>query len=84
MLNALFFPLLFSMCGGTYLYVRFPDRRPRALLTLILFQLVGAYGYMTDPTEGLFALLTLHAALVFVLLLRHLQTPPLRVEQSGH
>ena len=81
MLNALILPLLFSMCGGTYLYIRFPERRPNALLVLTLFQLVGAYGYVTDPTEGLFALLSAHAVLVFVLLLRHLQTPPLATEK---
>ncbi|MFK7602645.1 hypothetical protein ACI3L1_10575 [Deinococcus sp. SM5_A1] len=77
MLNALVLPLLFSICGGLYLYVRFPDRRPRALLVMTLFQLVGAYGYATAPEEGVFGLLILHAAVVFVLLVRHLQTPTL-------
>ncbi|CAM3935671.1 hypothetical protein [Deinococcus marmoris] len=77
MLNALVLPLLFSIGGGLYLYLRFPERRPRALLVMTLFQLVGAYGYATAPEEGLFGLLILHAAVVFVLLVRHLQTPTL-------
>ncbi|CAM3565929.1 hypothetical protein DEFR109230_02985 [Deinococcus frigens] len=79
MLNALVLPLLFSLCGGLYLYVRFPERRPRALLIMTLFQLVGAYAYATAPNDGLFGLLVLHAAVAFVLLVRHLQTPTLLV-----
>lgn len=77
MLNTLVLPLLFSICGGLYLYVRFPERRPRALLVMTLFQLVGAYGYATAPEETLFGLLVLHAAVVFILLVRHLQAPVL-------
>lgn len=75
MLNALALPLLFSMIGGTYAYLRFPDRRPRVLLTLILFQLVGAYGHATQPGMALFSLLVLHGSVVFALLLHGLQTP---------
>lgn len=59
MLNALLLPLLFSMAGGTYAYLRFPERRPRVLLTLLLFQLVGAYGHAVQPDSGLFGLLTI-------------------------
>jgi hypothetical protein len=76
-LNALVLPLLFSISGGLYLYVRFPERRPRALLVMTLFQLVGAYGYATSPDDALFGLLVLHAAVVFILLVRHLQAPTL-------
>lgn len=75
MLNALALPLLFSMLGGTYAYLRFPERRPRVLLTLILFQLVGAYGHSTEPGAALFGLLALHMLVVFGLLLHGLQTP---------
>lgn len=81
MLNALVLPLLFSMCSGIYLYLRFPERRPRALLVLTLLQLVGAYGYAGDPSEGLLGLLLVHAAVVLVLLVRHLQTPLLAAEK---
>lgn len=76
MLNALVLPLLFSMVGGTYAYLRFPERRPRVLLTLILFQLVGAYGHSTEPGTPLFGLLALHMLVVVGLLLHGLQTPP--------
>lgn len=77
MLHALFFPLLFSMGAGTYAYLRFSDRRPRALLILTLFQLLGAYAHASEPGPGLFTLLGLHGAVVFFLLLHHLQTPTL-------
>ncbi|EYB69746.1 hypothetical protein DEIPH_ctg002orf0070 [Deinococcus phoenicis] len=75
MLNALALPLLFSMIGGTYAYLRFPDRRSRVLLTLILFQLVGAYGHAVQPGAALFGLLALHMLVVFGLLLHGLLTP---------
>lgn len=75
MLNALVLPLLFSMLGGTYAYLRFPERRPRVLLTLILFQLVGSYGHSSQPSAALFGLLALHMLVVFGLLLHGLQTP---------
>ncbi|WP_243398142.1 hypothetical protein [Deinococcus koreensis] len=81
MLNALFFPLLFSMSAGTYAYLKFSDRRPRALLILTLFQLLGASAYAQQPDQGLFAMLAVHAILVFFLLLHHLQTPALAAEQ---
>ncbi|WP_412028390.1 hypothetical protein [Deinococcus yunweiensis] len=80
MLNTLFFPLLFSMGAGTYAYLRFPDRRPRALLVMTLFQLLGAYGHFTQPVTPLFLLLGLHATVVFFLLVHHLQTPALAPE----
>jgi len=75
MLNALFLPLLFSMVGGSYAYLRFPDRRPRVLLTLVLFQLVGAYGHSAQPDATLFGLLALHMLVVCGLLLHQLQAP---------
>ncbi|WP_216325361.1 hypothetical protein [Deinococcus aestuarii] len=74
-LNALVLPLLFSMGGGVYAYLRFPDRRPRVLVTLILFQLVGACGHVMEPGTALFGLLVLHGLVVFALLLHGLQTP---------
>ncbi|BDP40968.1 hypothetical protein DAETH_09370 [Deinococcus aetherius] len=74
-LNALVLPLLFSMGAGTYAYLRFPERRPRVLLTLILFQLVGAYGHATQPGAALFGLLVVHGLVVFALLLHGLLIP---------
>jgi len=75
MLNALVFPLLFSMAGGTYAYLRFPERRPKVLLTVMLFQLVGAYGHAGQPDPALFGLLTLHLLVTVVWLGHYLQTP---------
>ncbi|MFC3835686.1 MULTISPECIES: hypothetical protein [Deinococcus] len=83
MLNTLFFPLLFSMGAGTYAYLRFPDRRPRALLVMTLFQLLGAYGHFTQPAAPLFLLLGLHATVVFFLLVHHVQTPALAPEPQS-
>lgn len=80
MLNALFFPLLFSMSAGTYAYLKFSDRRPRALLILTLFQLLGASAYAQQPDQALFTLLAVHGILVFFLLLHHLQSPALAPE----
>jgi len=37
MLNALLLPLLFSMAGGTFVFLRRPDQRTRGLLVMILF-----------------------------------------------
>ncbi len=87
MLNILALPLLFSMLVGTYAYLRFPARRPNVLLTVILFQLVGGYGYSVQPGAALFGLLAVHALVVFALLLHGLQTPkrelaPERVRQE--
>ncbi|WP_240741817.1 hypothetical protein [Deinococcus sp. KSM4-11] len=84
MLNTLFFPLLFSMGAGTYAYLRFHDRRPRALLVMTLFQLLGSYGYFTQQGAPLFALLAVHATVVFFLLVHHLQTPTLAPESRSH
>lgn len=83
MLNTLFFPLLFSMGAGSFAYLRFHDRRPRALLVMTLFQLLGSYGYFTQPAAPLFALLALHATIVFFLLLNHLQAPVLIPESQS-
>ncbi|GGR49174.1 hypothetical protein GCM10008959_07960 [Deinococcus seoulensis] len=82
MLNALLLPLMFSMAGGTYVYLQLPDRRAQGLLILTLFQLVGAVGYVMEPTLNLFMLLSLHASVVLVLLVRHLQAPA-PVQQPG-
>lgn len=82
MLNTLLVPLLFSMLGGMYVYFSRPDQRPRTLLILTLFQLVGAYGYTSERSGPLFALLLLHASVVFFLLLNHLQTPALAPERQ--
>ena len=75
MFNALILPLLFSMVGGTYAYLSFPERRPSVLLTLILFQLVGSAGHTMEPGEALFGLLGLHGLVVFGLLVHGLLTP---------
>lgn len=75
MFNALLLPLLFSMVAGSYAYLRFPERRPRVLLTLVLFQLVGAYGHTSQPDTSLFGLLTLHLLVVVTWLAHYLQTP---------
>lgn len=82
MLSTLILPLLFSMLAGTFIYRRFPERRPRALLILTLFQLVGASGYVLQADPGLFTLLAVHATLVFFLLIDHLQAP-IGVMQRG-
>ncbi|TDE85743.1 hypothetical protein [Deinococcus sp. S9] len=79
MLNVLALPLLFSVLGGSYAYLRFPDRRPNVLLTLILFQLVGGYGYSTQPSSALFSLLALHGLVVLTLLLHGLQSSQLEL-----
>ena len=75
MLNALALPLMFSMLAGVYAYVRFPERRSKVLLVVILFQLVGAGGYVTEPGHALFGLLSMHALVVFTLLLHGLGLP---------
>ncbi|MFT2721311.1 hypothetical protein ACMT4L_15050 [Deinococcus sp. A31D244] len=75
MLNALLLPLMFSMAGGTYVYLQLPDRRAQGLLILTLFQLIGAVGYVMEPTVSLFTLLSIHASVVLILLVRHLQAP---------
>ncbi|WP_254605524.1 hypothetical protein [Deinococcus sp. JMULE3] len=83
MLNALLLPLLFSMAGGTFVFLRRPDARQQGLLVMILFQLVGAAGYVTQPTLEVFGLLCIHALFVLVLMTRHLQTPPVAPQPSG-
>lgn len=75
MLNTLLLPLMFSMAGGIYVYLCVPDRRAQGLLILTLFQLVGAVGYVMQPTLELLTLLSLHASVVLVMLVRHLQAP---------
>ncbi|WP_221089078.1 hypothetical protein [Deinococcus aquaedulcis] len=75
MLNALLLPLMFSMIGGTFVFLYRPEQRAQGLLILTLFQLVGAAGYAMKPTLELFALLCVHALTVLVLLTRHLQAP---------
>lgn len=76
MLNALALPLLFSMLAGVYAYTRFPERRSKVLLVVILFQLVGSAGYVTEPGYALFSLLCVHAVVVLGLLLHGLQVLP--------
>jgi hypothetical protein len=83
MLNALLLPLMFSMAGGTYVYLCLPDRRAQGLLILTLFQLVGAVGYVMQPTLELLMLLSLHASVVLVMLVRHLQGPVPVASESG-
>lgn len=83
MLNALLLPLMFSMAGGTYVYLYLPDRRAQGLLILTLFQLVGAVGYVMQPTLELMMLLSLHASVVLVMLVRHLQGPLPVTSDSG-
>ncbi|UBV43412.1 hypothetical protein LAJ19_04140 [Deinococcus taeanensis] len=75
MLNALLLPLLFSMAGGTFVFLQRPDQRHKGLLVMILFQLVGAGGYVMQPHVELFALLCVHAVLVVSLMTRHFQAP---------
>ena len=74
------------MVGGTYAYLRFPERRPKVLLTLVLFQLVGAYGHTSQPDTALFGPLTLHLLVVVAWLGHYLQTPQgqLRPERVRH
>ncbi|THF68615.1 hypothetical protein E7T06_15595 [Deinococcus sp. Arct2-2] len=75
MLNALALPLLFSVIAGVYAYTRFPERRPRVLLVLILMQLVGAYAHATQPGMPLFVLLSLYSLVVLGLMLHWFQHP---------
>ncbi|ANE43342.1 hypothetical protein SU48_05685 [Deinococcus puniceus] len=75
MLNALALPLMFGVIGGVYAYTRFPERRPRVLLVLILMQLVGAYAHATQPGMPLFILLGLFSLVVLGLMLHWFQTP---------
>lgn len=74
-LNALILPLLFSLAVGVYGFVRMPEKRAQLLLNLMLLQLVGVYGLHLEHTSTLFGLLSLHCAAVFIMLVRHLQTP---------
>ncbi|MHA0040331.1 hypothetical protein [Deinococcus sp. PEB2-63] len=83
MLNALLLPLLFSMAGGTFVFLRRADQRANGLLIMILFQLVGAAGYVMQPTLDVFALLCVHALFVLVLMTRHLQSPHVTPQPSG-
>ncbi|GGR79008.1 hypothetical protein GCM10008960_02280 [Deinococcus sedimenti] len=83
MLNALLLPLMFSVAGGTFVFLRRPEQRPQGLLIMILFQLVGAAGYVLQPTLEVFALLCVHALFVLVLMTRHLQTPHGTPQPSG-
>lgn len=83
MLAALALPLLFSMTAGTYGFVRFPERRANILLVTILFQLLGAFAVNMQPSTALLGLLCVHALVVSVLLVQHVQTPqPVPVEQQ--
>ena len=72
MLTALIGPLLFAALGGGWAYLYRKDRRPQLLFTLILFQLLGAWGYRQEPTPGLLVLLGVLALLVFSMLLHFL------------
>ena len=83
MLNALLLPLLFSMAGGTFVFLRRPDQRARGLLVMILFQLVGAAGNVMQSSPELYALLCVHALVVLVLMTRHLQAPQASTQPSG-
>ncbi|AWT36086.1 hypothetical protein DM785_11340 [Deinococcus actinosclerus] len=83
MLNALLLPLLFSMAGGTFVFLRRPDQRTRGLLVMILFQLVGAAGNVMQTSTELYALLCVHALVVLILMTRHLQSPHVTPQPSG-
>ncbi|ULH16145.1 hypothetical protein MF271_05865 [Deinococcus sp. KNUC1210] len=72
MLTALIGPLLFAALGGGWAYLNRKDRRTELLFTLILFQLLGAWGYRQDPTPGLLLLVGLLALMVFSMLLHTL------------
>ena len=82
LLNALLLPLIFSMAGGTFVFLRRPEQRQQGLLIMILFQLVGAAGYSRQPSLEVFGLLCLHALFVLVLMTRHLQTPQVAPQTS--
>ncbi|GGJ74998.1 hypothetical protein [Deinococcus aquiradiocola] len=72
MLSALSLPLLFAFLGGSWAYLNRPERRPALLLTLILFHLLGAYGYRQEPRPELLILLFLLATGIFAMLLHTL------------
>jgi hypothetical protein len=72
MMSALSLPLLFAMIGGGWAYLYRPERRGALLFTLILFQLLGAWGYHQEPSLELLPLVGLLALSVFAMLLHSL------------
>jgi hypothetical protein len=72
MTSALSFPLLFAMLGGVWAYLYRPERRGALLSTLILFQLLGAWGYYQQPSAELLILVGVLATTVFAMLLHTL------------
>ena len=72
MMSALSFPLLFAMLGGCWAYLYRPERRGALLSTLILFQLLGAWGYFQQPSLELLILVGILAITVFAMLLHTL------------
>ncbi|SMB97257.1 hypothetical protein SAMN00790413_06456 [Deinococcus hopiensis KR-140] len=77
MLQILSLPLLFSILGAGYVSLNDEQRRPQALLAMVLFQVVGSIAYTWQPGLALFALLTLHAAVAAALMTYHAQSRPL-------
>ncbi len=76
MMSALSLPLLFAMLGGGWAYLYRPERRHALLFTLILFQLLGAWGYRQQPSPELLLLLCPLALIVFAMLLHLLLHAP--------
>ena len=72
MMSALSLPLMFAMIGGVWAYLYRPERRGALLFTLILFQLLGAWGYHQEPSLELLPLVGLLALSVFAMLLHSL------------
>ena len=72
MLTALIGPLLFAALGGGWAYLHRKSRRTELMFTLILFQLLGAWGYRQQPTPALLLLLGILGLMVFSMLLHTL------------
>ena len=76
MLSALSLPLLFAMVGGGWAYLYRPERRSALLSTLLLFQLLGAWGFHQQPSAELLGLLGVLAVSIFAMLLHTLLHAP--------
>ncbi|MFB9990438.1 hypothetical protein ACFFLM_00320 [Deinococcus oregonensis] len=78
MLSSLFFPLLFSLAGSVYAYVKVSEKAEQVLLVMVLFQVIGSVGYILGASTTLFVLLAVHAMALAGLMVHRLQLVPVR------
>lgn len=76
MLSALSLPLLFAMIGGGWAYLYRPERRTALMFTLLLFLLLGVWGYRQQSSAELLGLLGMLALGIFAMLLHTLLYAP--------